>query len=221
MSRGPRVSAGEHVYHVINRANARAAIFRTEADYAHFMEILKGAIERTGMRVLAYEIMPNHWHLLLHPRHDGDLSIFMQWLTLTHTQQWHARTKSIGYGHLYQGRFKSFVVEQDNYLLAVLKYIERNARRAGLVSRAEEWRWGSASERLSKKNKILSELPIDLPDDYEEWINQPDKEEEIKRLRISVNRGRPFGGDEWTERMVREFGLDVTIRERGRPRKGT
>jgi putative transposase len=81
--------------------------------------------------------MPNHWHLVLWPRKKGELSEFMRWLTVTHTQRWHASHRTSGTGPLYQGRFKSFPIEDDDHLLAVVRYVERNALRAKLVARAE------------------------------------------------------------------------------------
>jgi len=150
MGRPLRAALGGIVYHVLNRANARARIFHDDADYAAFLRIAAEAVQRVRMRLLAYCVMPNHWHLVLHPRADGDLSRFMGWLTLTHTQRWHAQRHSIGAGHLYQGRFKSFPVQKEVYFLRLCRYVERNALRAGLVQRAEDWPWSSlAARRLS------------------------------------------------------------------------
>jgi len=81
--------------------------------------------------------------LLLWPRADGELSETMRWLTVTHTQRWHAHRNSAGTGPVYQGRFKSFPVQSDEHFLSVARYVERNAVRAHLVKRAEEWRWSS------------------------------------------------------------------------------
>lgn len=78
------------------------------------------------MRLPAYCMMSNHRHLVLWPRHDGDLSRFMGWLTLPHTQRRHAHHRTVGHGHLYQGRYKSFVVEQNEHFLTVCRYVERN-----------------------------------------------------------------------------------------------
>jgi putative transposase len=147
MGRALRAVAGGYVYHVLNRANARMRIFDKPKDYEAFENILTEAVERVKMRVLAYCVMPNHWHLVLWPREDGDLSTFVGWVTLTHTQRWHAHRHSVGSGHVYQGRFKSFLVESDEYLWAVCRYVERNALRAGLSRRAQEWRWSSLWRR--------------------------------------------------------------------------
>uniref|UniRef100_UPI00196B28C2 transposase n=1 Tax=Aquisphaera insulae TaxID=2712864 RepID=UPI00196B28C2 len=93
------------------------------------------ALARYQMRLLAYCLMPNHFHLLVWPREAGDLSDFMRWLTMTHTQRWHAYHRTVGTGHLYQGRYKSFPVQSVEHFLTVCHYVERNALRAGLVER--------------------------------------------------------------------------------------
>lgn len=131
------MAPGGLVYHVLNRANGRLPIFEKNEDYEAFERVLAQAVQRVDIRLLAYCVMPNHWHLVLWPRVDGDLSRFVGWLTLTHTQRWHAHRHTTGSGHLYQGRFKSFPVQTDEHFLAVCRYVERNPLRAGLVSRAE------------------------------------------------------------------------------------
>lgn len=224
MSRAPRIDVADLVYHVINRANARQTIFHSSEDYIHFEQLLKESAKRTDMRILGYVLMPNHWHLLLYPKNDGDVALFMQWLTLTHTNQYHAKKRTIGHGHIYQGRYKSFLVAKDQYLVTVLKYIERNPVRAKLVSKVEAWKWGSGYRRLDgtlKEKALLAPMLIDLPRNYRTWVNAPDKEEELEALRTSVNKGKPFGAMQWVERTVEKFGLQLTTRGRGRPKKGT
>ncbi len=227
MGRAPRVDIGGEVYHVINRANNRMQIFHNDADYQHFELLLKEAKKRSDMRILAYILMPNHWHLLLYPKHDGDLGQFMQWLTLTHTQQYHAKTKTIGHGHLYQGRYKSFIVEQDSYLIQLIRYVERNPLRAKLVRKAEAWQWGSAWRRFEgnrEQQRLLDALPATLPHKYREWLNERESDESLTTIRNSVNKGTPYGTINWVEKMVKKFDLLLTTRVRGRPRnteKGT
>lgn len=138
MGRPTRCCAGGYIYHVLNRANPRATLFAKEQDYAAFLRVLTEAQQRQPLRLLAYCLMPNHWHLVLWPEEDGQLSSFLHWLTLSHTQRWLTHYHSVGSGHLYQERFKSFPVCEDEHLLTVGRYVERNALRAGLVSRAEE-----------------------------------------------------------------------------------
>ncbi len=110
MPRLPRIDVGNEIYHVINRANARLPIFFKEE-----------AKEKYDMRILAYCLMPNHFHLILYPHKDNDLQKFMQWTTLTHTQRWHIKNKTVGTGHLYQCRYKSFIIEKDKHLLTIIR----------------------------------------------------------------------------------------------------
>src|SRR3569623_1341604 len=118
-------------------------IFEDERDYIAFEKALAEAVERSEMRLLAYCLRPNHWQLLLWPEKDGAMSSFVGWLTLTHTQRWHAHRNSAGSGHDYQGRFNSIPVQEDRHLYTGARYVERNALRANLFRRAEAWRWGS------------------------------------------------------------------------------
>ncbi len=196
MARQPRIDVGDYVYHVINRANGRRRIFDDNIDYQDFEYLLNEARETFDTRILAYIIMPNHWHLLLYPRNDGDLSKVMKWLGTSHAARHHARKRTTGTGHLYQGRYKSFLVQDDTHLLTVLKYIERNAVRAKLAHTAEKWKWGSAYRRLkgTKAQKaLLAESPVDLPRNYRTWVNTPEPAEELDAVRESITKGAPYG----------------------------
>jgi REP-associated tyrosine transposase len=124
MPRRPRTATGGYVYHVLNRAVGRATVFHKDGDYAAFERVLRQAKDEVPTRLLAYCLMPNHFHLVLWPAADGELSNFLHWLTLTHTMRWHAHYHSSGSGPLYQGRFKSFPVQEDNHLLRVCRYEE-------------------------------------------------------------------------------------------------
>lgn len=162
------MAPGGLVYHVLNRANGRREIFQSAGDYRAFEEALAEVQGRVPMRLLAWCLMPNHWHLLLWPECDGELSDFMRLVTLTHTQRWHAFRRSAGTGHLYQGRFKSFVVQNDSHFLTVCRYVEANALRANLVRRAEAWRWCSLSPHshgASGDRPRLHEWPVERPRD--------------------------------------------------------
>jgi putative transposase len=204
------------VYHVLNRANARRPLFDDDGDYAAFERVLAQACERVSMRLLAYCVMPNHWHLVIWPRRDGDLSRFMNWLTLTHTQRWHQHRHTVGDGHVYQGRFKSFPVETSEYLLTVCRYVERNPVRACLVERAEHWRWSSAGNRGSVP---LHTGPMERPTDWSDWVNEGEMTEQLSAVRKSVTKGKPFGNPPWVEQMVTQWNLGATLRARGRPKK--
>ena len=213
---------GGMVYHVLNRANARMQIFDNGGDYELFEQVLAEAHDRVAMRTLAYCLMPNHWHLVLWPRRDGDLSEFMRWLTVTHTQRWHASHGTAGSGHVYQGRFKSFPVSGDAYCLAVCRYAERNALRGGLVERAEHWRWGSLWRRVfgdRKQRSLLGGGPVRRPANWTELVNRPQTQEELAAMRRCVTRSRPFGANSWVTKTAQLLGLEMTLRPRGRPTK--
>ena len=140
--------------------------------------------------------MPNHFHLLLWPREDGDLSRFMRWLTMTHTQRWHAHHRTTGTGHLYQGRFKSFPVQSDEHYLTVCRYVERNALRANLVERAEDWKWGSLWARRARNEAdrpVLTPWPIERPRDGTARVNRPLGPQEEEAVLRSIPRGQPLG----------------------------
>ena len=113
----------------------RMQVFEKAGDYEAFERVLKETLEEAPMRVCAYCLMPSHWHILLWPERDGDLARFMQRLTITHVQRWQENRHDVGLGHVYQGRYKSFPLEEDEHFLAVARYVERNALRANLVVR--------------------------------------------------------------------------------------
>jgi putative transposase len=136
--------------------------------------------------------------------------------------RWHAHYHSSGTGHLYQGRFKAFPVETDGHFYTVLRYVERNALRANLVERAELWRWCSLWVRQSgdaKAKSLLHAWPTTLPRNWLRLVNKPQTEAEVEALRRAVNRGTPFGSEEWQNRIGRRLRLQYTLRPRGRPKK--
>ena len=220
MPRRPRQATGGYVFHVLNRAAARRTLFETDGDYMAFLNVLDEAQSHVAMRLLSYCIMPNHWHLVLWPREDGDLSDYMKWLTTTHAQRWHKWHESSGAGALYQGRFKSFPVQHDEHFFQVCRYVERNALRANLVSRAELWRWSSLWQRIQERADVnLSPWPIAAGSRWLDYVNQVETEGELAALRKSISHGLPFGDSEWAERTGAALGIEATIRPSGRPRR--
>jgi len=212
------------VYHVLNRANGRLTLFRKQADYAAFERVAEEAHARQPLRILAYCMMPNHWHWVVWPEAGADrqVSEFFRWLTVTHTQRWHAHHHTSGSGHLYQGRFKSFPVESDEHLYSVLRYVERNPLRANLVGRAEDWRWSSVWRfyRADDASRgLLCDWPISRPRDWLRRLNRPQTKAELEALHRALRRGQPFGSQAWCEQIVRRLGLESTIRPPGRPKK--
>jgi putative transposase len=223
MPRRARQCPGGIVYHVLNRAVARIDLFKSAKDHLAFQQTLREAHARLPVDVLSYCVMLNHWHLVLRPLKDGDLSAFMQWLTLAHAQRWRTAHHSIGYGPLYQGRFKAFPIQEDAHLLTVLRYVERNPLRARIVRRAQDWRWSSLHARLNdtgQERVTLADWPIDRPSNWVQFVNKPQTPAEERSLELSIHRSRPFGDTAWQVRTAKRLGLLSCFRAPGRP-KGT
>jgi putative transposase len=218
MPRTARASVGGLCYHVLNRGNARDDVFHKDGDFAAFLQLMADANERLPMRILAYVLMHNHFHLVLWPRKDGDLSRWMQWLMSAHVRRYHRHYH--GSGHVWQGRFKAFPIQQDEHLLTVQRYVERNPLRANLVSRAEDWAWSSLAWRPSgKRPEMLSDGPVPLPRNWLARVNKPQTETEVAAMQRSIERGTPYGSEPWAKRTATRLGLQSTLRPRGRPRK--
>jgi len=209
------------VYHVLNGAAGRMKLFRHDSDFAAFERTMQQAHERFPLRILSYCIMSNHWHFVVWPKEDGDLTAFFRWLANTHAVRWRVSHRRVGSGHLYQGRFKSFPIERGEHLQTVCRYVERNALSAGLVRRAENWRWCSLWARTCGDETLramLSDWPVEPPPDWIGTVNTPLTPKELDRLETSETRGRPFGSDQWIEQTVKKLGLRHTMRNEGRPR---
>jgi putative transposase len=220
MPRQARVAPGGVIYHVMNRAAADRTLFRSPADYQAFLIALNDTLKTTPMRVLAFCIMPNHWHLLLWPEKDGDLARFMLRLTTAHVRRWLNYRKLLGTGHVYQGRYKSFPMESDEHFTIVARYVERNAVRAKLARRAERWPFCSAGRsQLPQAMQIpLTAWPIPKRRDWMEWINAPQTAKEEEAIRRCIREGRPYGSVPWVERTMKKFGWREP-RPAGRPPK--
>jgi putative transposase len=216
MPRGARDALGGYCYHVLNRGNGRGTVFHKQADFAAFATLLRQAGERVDVRLLAYCLLPNHFHLLLWPRADGDLSAYMMWLTTAHVRRYHRHYHSSG--HVWQGRFRSFPIQEDEHLLTVHRYIERNAVRAGLVARAQDWLWSSAAPHREGM-PVLAPGPMEQALDWLRYVNEPQTEAEVEAVRECIRRRRPYGEETWTQQTARQMGLEASLRPRGRPRK--
>ncbi len=222
MPRRPRICPAGICFHVINRAVARLPLFEKEADYEAFERVLALAYSHVSLPIFSYILMPNHWHFVVRPETDTQVTDFFRRLAHTHTMRWHAHYHTEGTGHLYQGRFKTFPIEEGDHLLAVLRYVERNALRANLCERAEDWKYGSLWRRVygnKESPELLSEWPIDRPRTWVAMVNRAQNESEETAIQNCLKKGQPFGGDSFVSQSAVRLQLAHTLRSRGRPKK--
>jgi putative transposase len=172
LPRGRRIVESYSVQHVVNRGNARHTLFRDHEDYEEFISLLGMAASRVPVPLLAYCLMPNHWHLVLWPSTSTALFAYMHWLTSTHVRRTHQRRGSKGLGHLYQGRYHNVAVRGESQFFTLCRYVESNALRAGLVDRAELWPYCSLSRNATREGQpLVSAWPLERPKDWLEIVN--------------------------------------------------
>ena len=217
----PRIARGfidGFVYHVLNRGNGGQTVFHENSDYQVFSDIVKKAKRVFGVKLFAYCLMPNHFHMVVLPAKAEHLSKWMQWIMTSYVRRYHRDYGTNG--HLWQGRFKSFIVQQDEHLIRLMRYVEGNPVRAGLVNTSKEWYWSSHRETLGKRLRtVIDELPVELPKAWESCVHAMLTENELRRIRESVNRQSPYGTPIWVTTLCKELGIESTIRPRGRPKK--
>ncbi len=221
MPRLPRLEYSNAIYHIITRGDGRRQLFHDDRHYERFTQGLIDEVSRSSWLVIAFCWMPNHWHLVVNPQEDGELSRFVGWLTLTHTQRWHAHRHSTGQGHVYQGRFKSFPIQDDDHFITVCRYVERNTLRANLVDNAQDWQWSSLwrwSQGTARDKQVLSPWPVRRSPNWINYVNEPQSKLELAAIRRSVKRGCPLGDEPWMSKIVTRLGLESTIRSHGRPK---
>jgi putative transposase len=208
------------IYHVLNRGNGRMRLFHKDFDFLAFERVLGEALKRYPVELLTYCLMPNHWHLVLRPTTDDALGKLMGWVGVTHVRRHHEHYQTRGGGHLYQGRFKGFPVQEDRHFLTLCRYVEANPVRAGLVKDAVDWQWNGAHvRRHGSKLLALVDWPVDRPRNWMTLLNDPMGQDQVETLRTSVNRGRPLGEESWVSKMAGRLGLRFTLRGAGRPKK--
>jgi putative transposase len=172
MARPYRRTPGGYVYHVCNRGSRKGVLFESDDDYGAFVELVKEARSKRAMRISAYCLMRTHFHFLLWPVGDPDVPRFMQWLTATHAGRWHRQRGTEGTGAVYQSRYVSKPISEPRHYYSALRYVERNALAAGLVERAEDWRWGSAWRHHGRDAPfVIDQGPIARPSNWLSIIN--------------------------------------------------
>ena len=155
MSRRRRSNLEAPFFHVLNRSVRKAPIFRRPPDYRAFLGVLQEGLDRFPVRLVAFCILSNHWHLVLEPAGTDGLIRFMHWVSTTHAIRWHRRRDTTGQGPVYEGRYRSIPIDGTGELMRVCRYVERNALRAGLVQRAQDWPWCSLAERLRLNPEVV------------------------------------------------------------------
>jgi len=218
MPRRQRHATGQFIFHVLNRAVQHITLFEDDSDYGSFLRILTESVTRFPMRLLAYALMPTHWHLVLWPSGDDSLSPFMQALTGEHAQAWRRKKGSRGRGAVYQGRFKAIAVQDDAHFLRLCRYVERNPMRAKFVERAEEWPWASAFPAAQDPGRpLLASWPVSKPSNWHDQLNVPEPPQVLEHIRGCIRRGRHYGTDTWRQITSTELRWRTGLREPGRP----
>jgi putative transposase len=218
MPRTARFIVANYCYHVLNRGNKKSRIFHEREDYEQFLAVIHGAQKRTHIPILAACLMPNHFHLVVRPKRAEDLAQWAHWAFTTQVRWHHAKYATCG--RLWQGRFKAFLIQEDHHLLTVMRYVERNALRANLVERAEDWKWGSLGWRGQRNPPVqIQESPVALPSYWRHLVNEPQTAAELAEIRTCVNRQRPFGEEKWVHAQAKALGIEQSLKPVGRPRK--
>jgi putative transposase len=199
------------VAHVLNRGNARAKVFHTASEYRDFIALLDEARQRHDVEVLAFCLMPNHFHLVTRVKESADLSAMMQWWLTSHVRRHHRRHGSSG--HVWQGRFKSFPIQEDAHLLTVLRYVLLNPCRAQLVTSTWDWPWSSL-----RFGSMAAPWPVEPPQGLCAWLAAGADDASDEDVRASILRGAPLGEPRWREQAATDWGLEATLRPRGRPK---
>ena len=204
----------------MNRGVRRMQLFDRPGDYRLFLDLFRETQRRIPIRCLAYCVMPNHFHFVLWPREDGEMSEFMFRFTTTHSKRWHMAHGSNGTGAVYQGRFKSIPVCADDYFLRLCRYVERNPVRAGLALKCEDWPWSSAGQLEGHGGRLLlSAWPVDRPTNWSRILNDVENPAETDGIRAAVRRNAPFGPAAWQTRLASRLEINHSLSRIGRPRK--
>jgi putative transposase len=203
----------------MNRGDHKETLFHKPADFRAFLAQMTESTHRIAMRILAYCIMRNHFHFVLWPYHGVDLSAYMQVLMNLHISRYLRHYPPSSPGHIYQGRYTNSLVQDNVSLLTVMRYVEANALAAGFVARAEHYQWSSLSPHASDPGRpVLSPAPIEKPSDWVAFVNAPQSHDQLQKIHRAARRGAPLGEEAWTHQVVNAYGLEHTMRERGRPR---
>jgi putative transposase len=228
MARSPRITIPAYPHHIIQRGNNRTATFFADDDYRFFLECLGRAKVKCRCRIYAYVLMTNHFHLLVEPAEIGDLGRLMQSVGRSYVR--YINETYDRSGTLWEGRFKSAAVSQDEYLIACSRYIELNPLRAGLVAHPKDYRWSSYQRRgLGVSDRLLDDDPWytslgtteqERQEEYRQWIDSQINQSEWDQIRQATQRGRLIGKETFQKQVEEMIGRRLVGEARGRPRNG-
>ena len=186
MPRLRRSSLDAPYFHVINRSVRNAPIFKRPPDYRAFLAVLQEGLARFPIRLVAFCVLSNHWHLVVEPAGTSALIRFMHWVSTTHAVRWHRLRESTGQGPVYQGRYTSVPLDGMSDLIRTCRYVERNALTAGIVRRAQDWPWCSLAERLRPTPEVTLAVARFLTSqawiDHVNAVGSPDERADHDRL---------------------------------------
>jgi putative transposase len=206
----------------MNRGVRRMCLFEDRHDYFTLVKCALEALEIVPVDLFAFCLMPNHFHMIVRPHEDPDLTHFMGLMTMRHSKRWHHRRRSVGCGAVYQGRFRAFPIESERYFYTACRYVEANPLRAQLVPRAEDWRWSSLHQRVKNCDILpLTQWPILRPEAWTETVNAVQKDSDLRQLRHSARFSAPFGDTEWASRVAAVLGTASSLHRPGPQKAGS
>jgi putative transposase len=218
MPRRLRRSLHGAAFHVMNRAVRKNLLFENDGDYDAFVGVVLESLSKCNVRIISFQLMPNHWHFVVCCDWIAEISRWMHWVAGTHANRWNGAHGVRGSGAVYQGRFKAIPIQHGASLIRVCRYVERNALRKGLVDAAESWEWSSLHSVRNNCDLIpLSEWPIPRPKNWLEIVNSEEVPHELNQLRECIKRNHPIGDPEWQHAVAPFAGL--TMRGKGRKQK--
>lgn len=225
MPRRARLEIPDIPLHIIQRGVNRCAVFMDADDYRHYLKLLSNASEKFGIDLHAYVLMGNHTHLLVTSHESGAISAAMRRVGQCYVQAFNRRHQRSG--TLWDGRFKSCLVETDSYLLTVYRYIDLNPVRAAMTDRPDHYPWSSAQGNLGiRRDPILTPHPAfrALAADrrkrasvYARWLMQGTREAELDEIRRHVQQEKALGSKRFQAMVRRTVGRDASWRPLGRP----
>jgi putative transposase len=220
MPRIARVIAPEYPHHITQRGNNRATVFFDDEDRRVYLKLLIDYTQKYRVQVWAYCLMNNHIHLLAIPETETSLSCGIGLTNQMYTQYLNRKLKRSG--RIWQNRFFSCIVENEQYLWAVARYIERNPLKAGVVANVEDYRWSSAKAHIrGTRDSLISAYSWFSPlqrDAFKEFLLQEDEETD-SAIRRSTTSGRPFGSESFIEMLEFRLHQNLIARKPGRPKK--